>query len=155
MKKIFYKTLFCHWAPRHTSAQTLILFQHLSSRTTPAISIPIASQHIAAYFLVLIALPGSLDLAWILKAIICSVKSIPSIFLVFLVIVFYSDHMSKNLTSINSSPQKRIIWKLIVIIPSQLRCHKIGHMELFHNLRQGCTVPKYVRKPKYLIRQCV
>ena len=55
--------------------------------------------------------------------------------------------MRENLRAVNPLPPKRIIGKLIVLVPADLCRHKVFHTRFFHDLGHRSRIAEHIRQP--------
>ena len=125
MKELLHMGLAYGRAFRHTPLQPPALLQHLLRRASPSVTVAVTGQHITTYVLILVALPRSHNLAGVLPAVISRrerrfLSSFP-----FRPIIPRGDQIRQHFASVDSPPQEGIVWKLIVLVPAQLRRHKV------------------------------
>ena len=148
-----YPLRFLHqpWNPRHAVFQTFCLFQHLSGRTTTAV--PESKQHqcIFCQVTVLETLERPQCHIWIHNTGVCggiSGVGKGNIQSKGLIKVTGRRHENKDITAIDSLPDKGIIWKLVKLIPCDLSRQEIWYTTFFQDLRDGCRISEYIRQPE-------
>ena len=116
-------------------------FHHPVCGTSPSVTISVGYKNVFIQLLLLITLPGSLNLGRMSDAVIisgplCGMFLSSLNLLSIVAVISGSNKMSKDPGSINALPPKAVKRNLVKLVPADLGGHKAFDSTFFHNLRQ-------------------
>ena len=124
---------------------TTSVFQHIPVDPAAAITKSISNQQLLVHLLFTVCIPGSFDSFWNQLSIV-GIKPGSR----FIPWFWCSNKMCQNLAAINSFPFESIMRHTVILIPTDLCCHKSINPGFFQNLWKCPGISEHIRKPQVL-----